>query len=55
MLVIEMKINIVGQGKNAGYYHFLFFPQLFCKVFILGDCVKYGLTLSQTTNFRLPN
>ena len=26
--------NIVGMGKNAGYEHFLLFPQCFQKVLI---------------------
>ena len=28
--------NIVGMGENAGYQHFLLFPQCFQKVSILG-------------------
>ena len=36
--------NIVGKGENAGYQHFLFFPQCFQKTYIPGlfksrDCV----------------
>ena len=36
--------NIVGKGENAGYQHFLLFPQCFQKAFSLGvikspDCV----------------
>ena len=27
--------NIVGKGENAGYQHFLLFPQCFQKVFFL--------------------
>ena len=28
---LEMAENIVGKGENAGYQHFLFFPQYFQK------------------------
>ena len=36
--------NIVGKGENAGYQHFLLFPQCFLKVLFFGvikscDCV----------------
>ena len=36
--------NIVGKGENAGYQHFLLFPQCFQKASLLGvvksrDCV----------------
>ena len=27
--LLEMVENIVGKGKNAGYQHFLLFPQCF--------------------------
>ena len=30
--VLEMVENIVGKGENAGYQHFLLFPQCFLKV-----------------------
>ena len=33
--VLEMLENIVGKGENAGYQHFLFFPQYFSKGLIL--------------------
>ena len=29
--VFDMVENIVGKGENAGYQHFLFFPQCFQK------------------------
>ena len=29
--------NIVGKGENAGYQHFLFFPQCFQKASFLGS------------------
>ena len=39
--------NIVGKGENAGYQHFLLFPQCFQKAFFWGviyshDCVVKG-------------
>ena len=39
--------NIVGKGENAGYQHFLLFPQCFQKGFFQGgvksrDCVVKG-------------
>ena len=46
--------NIVGNGENAGYQHFLLFPQCFHKAFILRvvksqNCVVNGyLCVSQT-------
>ena len=40
--------NIVGKGENAGYQHFVFFPQCFQKASFSGS-----LTLSHTKNFRL--
>ena len=45
ILVLGTVENIVGKGENAGYQHFLFFPQYFQK----GSDI---LTLSQTLNFR---
>ena len=32
--------NIVGKGENAGYQHFLFFPQCFQKDPFLGYLLK---------------
>ena len=32
--------NIVGKGENAGYQHFLLFPQCFQKVFYSGLKVR---------------
>ena len=34
--------NIVGKGENAGYQHFLLFPQYFQKVSPLGS-LKVGI------------
>ena len=31
--------NIVRKGENAGYQHFLHFPQCFQKDFFLRDCM----------------
>ena len=31
ILVLEWVENIVGNGENAGYQHFLLFPQYFQK------------------------
>ena len=34
--------NTVGKGENAGYQHFLLFPQCFQKPFSLGS-LKVGI------------
>ena len=34
--------NIVGKGENAGYQHFLLFPQCFQKASLLGS-LKVGI------------
>ena len=34
--------NIVGKGENAGYQHFLLFPQCFQKLFFPGS-FKVGI------------
>ena len=34
--------NIVGKGENAGYQHFLLFPQCFQKVSFFGS-LKVGI------------
>ena len=34
--------NIVGKGENAGYQHFLIFPQCFQKAFFPG-LLKVGI------------
>ena len=36
--------NIVGKGENAGYQHFLLFPQCFQKV-PLSDTLKVGIVI----------
>ena len=45
--VLERVENIVGKGENAGYQHFLLFPQCFQKTSLSGslknrDCVVKG-------------
>ena len=39
--VIDWVENIVGKGENAGYQHFLLFPQCFQKAKVVKsqDCV----------------
>ena len=39
---LELKENIVGKGENAGYQHFLLFPQCFQKVSFSGP-LKVGI------------
>ena len=40
--VFDRVKNIVGKGENAGYQHFLLFPQCFQKASVLGGlCGKY--------------
>ena len=41
-LVLERVQNIVGKGENAGYLHFLLFPQCFQKASYTGS-LKVGL------------
>ena len=36
-LVLGRVENIVGKGENAGYQHFLLFPQCFQKAYLLGS------------------
>ena len=36
-LGLRRKKNIMGKGENAGYQHFLLFPQCFLKLFIEND------------------
>ena len=42
--VFERKENTVGKGENAGYQHFLLFPQCFPKLSPLGS-LKVGIVL----------
>ena len=40
IFVLNSAENIVGKGENAGYQHFLVFPQCFFKGFVVSqDCV----------------
>ena len=50
--------NIVGKGENAGYQHFLLFPQCFQKASFSGslkslDCVKCIIKVIKTCVFLL--
>ena len=36
--------NIVGKGENAGYQHFLLFPQCFQKASLLGSLKMWELS-----------
>ena len=56
--VAEMKIshsdtveNIVGKGENAGYQHFLLFPQCFQKVSLSG-LLKVGIVWKRVKVFQ---
>ena len=40
--VLERVENIVGKGENAGYQHFLLFPQCFQKASFQGS-LKVGI------------
>ena len=55
--------NIVGKGENAGYQHFLLFPQCFQKPSLSGslkvgtvwkelNCQQQSSNASQGVNFR---
>ena len=41
-LILERVENIVGKGENAGYQHFLLFPQCFPKASYTGS-LKVGI------------
>ena len=41
-LILERVENIVGKGENAGYRHFLLFPQCFQKPSYTGS-LKVGI------------
>ena len=40
--ILDMVENTVGKGENAGYQHFLLFPQCFPKLSSLGS-LKVGI------------
>ena len=42
IFVFDRVENIVGEGENAGYQHFLLFPQCFPKAFYSGF-LKLGI------------
>ena len=42
--VLERAENIVGKGENAGYQHFLLFPQCFRKASYTGS-LKVGIVI----------
>ena len=44
--------NIVGKGENAGYQHFLLFPQCLQKASFSG-LLKAGLSGKKLRNFTL--
>ena len=58
--VFDKVENVVEKGENAGYQHFLHFPQRFPKTSVLGereilDCVLKNLPHSHTTTpFEAP-
>ena len=45
---LERVENIVGKGKNAGYQHFLLFPQCFQKASDTGS-LKVGIVWERVT------
>ena len=45
-IVLGRVENIVGKGENAGYQHFLLFPQCFQKASFLGS-LKVGIVLQK--------
>ena len=40
IFIVKQLEDIVGQGENAGYQHFLLFPQCFQKASFTGCCLK---------------
>ena len=49
--VMERVENIVGKGENAGYQHFLLFPQFFQKA-SLSECKKSGLCSKELKGWK---
>ena len=43
--VFDRVENIVGKGENAGYQHFILFPQCFSKPSFSGLLKLYGIML----------
>ena len=46
--VFDREENIVGKGENAGYPHFLFFPQYFQKTSSFGLLIDCFLKVTKT-------
>ena len=44
--------NIVGKGENAGYQHFLFFPQRFQKLSFSGS-LKVGIVWERVNQYHM--
>ena len=42
-LILERVKNIVGKGENAGYQHFLLFPQFFFQRASFSGSIKVGI------------
>ena len=49
--VLERVENIVGKGENAGYQHFLLFPQCFQKASTIGS-LKSGLCGKELSHYE---
>ena len=47
---METEENLVGKGENAGYQHFLLFPQCFQKAFYTGS-LNVGIVLYRVNLF----
>ena len=52
-LVLDRTENIVGKAENAGFQHFLLFPQYFLKGFFL-RVVKSLDNVVELINFHTP-
>ena len=49
--VLDKTENIVGKEENAGYQHFLLFPQCFQKAFSSGS-LKVGIAYEELTQYQ---
>ena len=45
--------NIVGKGENAGYHHFLFFPQCFLKAYCTGSLKVVNVCKQENFHFGI--
>ena len=52
-LVLEKVENMVGKGENAGYQHFLLFPQCFQKPYLSGH-KKTGIVRQRINTIHKP-